>query len=229
MSKTILICGYGAGISDAVARKFGAQGYSVALVARNAEKLNAAAQSLTQSGIKAKAFALDLGDVKAVRALVADAHNALGPIGVIHWNAYSFHAGDLTTATEDEFRSAIDVSVTGLISATQAALADLKEQKGAVLVTGGGLCSYDPNVDLMATQWNAMGLAVAKAAQHKLAGVLAAKLKGDDIYVGEVVVMGAVKGTPFDRGNATIEAADIAQKFWDLTQSRTTLTVNFPG
>jgi NAD(P)-dependent dehydrogenase (short-subunit alcohol dehydrogenase family) len=35
MSKTILIAGYGPGISDAVARKFGAEGFAVALAARN--------------------------------------------------------------------------------------------------------------------------------------------------------------------------------------------------
>ena len=39
MSKTILVCGFGAGISNAVAEKFGAEGFSVGLVARNRERL----------------------------------------------------------------------------------------------------------------------------------------------------------------------------------------------
>ncbi len=32
MTKTILVCGHGPGISDAVARKFGAEGFSVAFL-----------------------------------------------------------------------------------------------------------------------------------------------------------------------------------------------------
>ena len=35
MSKTIVIVGFGTGISTAVAEKFGAEGFSVAIVARN--------------------------------------------------------------------------------------------------------------------------------------------------------------------------------------------------
>ena len=64
----------------------------------------------------------------------------------------------------------------------------------------------------MAVQWNAMGTALGKAAQHKLVGLLAAKLSADGIYVGEVVVLGMVKGTRFDSGNATLEASTVADE-----------------
>jgi hypothetical protein len=49
-------------------------------------------------------------------------------------------------------------------------------------------------------------------------------LKGDGIYVGEVMVMGAVKGTAFDNGSATIEAATVAAKFWELYGARGEVT-----
>jgi hypothetical protein len=72
-----------------------------------------------------------------------------------------------------------------------AALPDLKGQPGAaVLVTGAGFAYYDAQIDTMAVQWNAMGTALSKAAQHKVVGLLGEKLKGDGVYVGEVVVMG---------------------------------------
>ncbi len=48
MTRTILVCGHGPGISDAVARRFGREGFAVALVARNAERLAAAVASLGQ-------------------------------------------------------------------------------------------------------------------------------------------------------------------------------------
>ncbi len=43
MAKTIIIGGYGTGISKAIAKKFGAEGFSLALVARNPDKVSAAA------------------------------------------------------------------------------------------------------------------------------------------------------------------------------------------
>jgi len=229
MAKTILVCGHGPGISDAVAKKFAAEGFHVALVARSAERLEAAAKALEGAGVKAKAFPADLGDPEAVKRLVKAVRSALGPITVVHWNAYAGLAGDLLTADTGDLRKAFDVSVTGLLAAVQEALPDLREQKGssAILVTGGGFAFYDKAVDAAATQWNAMGLAVSKAAQHKLAGLLSAKLAGDGVFVGEVVVLGMVKGTAFDAGNATLDPNEIAAKFWEVYTARQTLTTNF--
>ena len=229
MKRTIIVCGYGPGISDAVARKFGGEGYAVALVARNPERLAAAEKSLTEAGITAKAFPCDLGDADAVRALVGEVRAALGPVAILHWNAYAHGAGDLTTAPVDELRGSLDVSLHGMLTATQAALPDLRSEKGALLVTGGGLAFYDAKIDAMAVSWGAMGLAVAKAAQHKAVGLLHQRLAGEGVYVGEVVVLGTVKGTAFDGGNATLEPSAIAERFWGLFQARSEGSVNVTG
>jgi NADP-dependent 3-hydroxy acid dehydrogenase YdfG len=227
MKPAVIVCGHGPGISDAVARRFGREGHPVAIVARNAERLSAAEKSLVEAGVKTKAFPCDLGDIDSVRKLVADVREVFGPIGVVHWNAYARGAGDLTAAKADELRTVLDVTVHGLLAAVQTALPDLKAEKGAVLVTGGGFAFYDPSIDAAATGWGAMGLAVGKAAQHKTVGLLHQKLKNDGVYVGEVVVLGLVKGTAFDSGNATLEPSAIADKFWDLYQGRSEATVNF--
>jgi NADP-dependent 3-hydroxy acid dehydrogenase YdfG len=227
MKRTILVCGHGPGISHAVARKFGKEGFQVALLARNAERLAAATRELGGEGIAAKAFPCDLGDPKAVAGVVAEARAALGPIAVVHYNAYAAAAGDLVTAPPAELRTTFDVSVVGLVAAVQAALADLEQQKGALLVTGGGLAYYDAEVDGMAVGWNAMGLAVSKAAQHKTVGLLAKRLEQHGVYVGEVVVLGMVKGTAFDSGNATLEPDAIAERFWELHTKRSELSVRF--
>lgn len=230
MTRTIVVCGYGPGISDGVARKFGAEGFRVALVARSKDKVERAASELAGAGIEAKGFACDLGDPAAVRKMIADARAALGPIAVIHWNAYAGVAGELLSADPADVRTVFDVGVTGLVVAVQEALPDLKAQKDpAVLITGGGFAFYDPKVDRLVVEWNAMGLAIAKAAQHKLAGILSARLAKEGVYVGEVVVLGSVKGTAFDAGNATLEPSKIADKFWQLYQQRTELSTQIAG
>ncbi len=227
MNKTLLVCGHGPGISDAVARRFGKEGWKIAIVARNAERLAKAAAALVEAGIDAKAFPCELGDAASVKKLVSEVSAALGPVTSVHWNVYGGGGGDLLTASPEELRAGFDVNVGGLIAAVQAALPSLEAAKGSVLVTGGGFAFYDPQVDAMATAYGAAGLAIGKAAQHKTTGLLRERLAKHGVFVGEVVVLGMVKGTAFDGGQATLEAADIAAKFWELEQQRSESSVRF--
>lgn len=220
MSKVILIGGYGPGISNAVAERFGAEGFSLALVARNAERLTRGVTELRGKGFEAQAFPADLGQPDQVREMVRKVRGALGSISVLHWNAYSSSAGDLLAADTSDVRAAIEIAVLSPLAAVQEALPDLRAQKGALLVTNGGLALFDPAVDAMSVSWNVMGLAVANSAKHKLVGLLSAKLKEEGVYVGEVMVTATVKGTAFDQGNATLDPAVIAAKFWELFESR---------
>jgi short-subunit dehydrogenase len=221
MAKTIIVAGYGPGISNAVAERFGAEGFSVALVARNAERLAAGVAALEPKGVRAAAFPTDLADPAAVRALVGKVRAALGPVTVLHWNAYAGDAGDLLTADVAALHRVFDVSVSCLVEAVKEALPDLRSQEGAaVLVTNGGFGLVDRSVDAVAVQLGAMGLSVANAAKHKLVGILSERLKPDGVHVAEVMVMGTVKGTAWDNGSATLEAAAVADKFWQLYRGR---------
>jgi NAD(P)-dependent dehydrogenase (short-subunit alcohol dehydrogenase family) len=222
MSKTIVVVGFGPGISTAVAEKFGAEGFSVALMARNQERLAAGVQALKAKGITAAAFAADAGDPDAIRAALGKARAELGPITVVHWNAYGgAEAGDLMATDPAVVGGVFKVAIVGLLAAVQEALPDLKStSEGAVLVTNGAFGELSPQADEFAVGLKSMGVAVANAAKHKLVGLLAARLKGDGVYVGEVMVAGMVKGTAWDNGQGGIESAAIATKFWDLYQAR---------
>jgi NAD(P)-dependent dehydrogenase (short-subunit alcohol dehydrogenase family) len=220
MPKTLIICGHGPGISDAVANKFGEEGFQTALVARSADKLEEARARLQARGIKAAAFPADLSDPNAVKDLVARVRDQFGAISAIHWNAYANAAGDVLTADVTALHSVFDVAVTSLVLLLQQVVSDLKAAKGAVLVTNGNLGQFDPKIDAMAVEWNSMGLAIANSAKHKLIGLLTEKLRADEITVGEVVVSGLVKGTVWDTGNATIEPRRVAGLFWEIYSGR---------
>jgi short-subunit dehydrogenase len=226
MAKTIIVGGFGPGISTAVAERFGKEGFRVALVARNAERLQAGLKSLEAKGIVARAFPADLADPASIESLIARVRAEFGPITVLHWNAYAGVAGDLLSTTPAEVRSLFELPIVGLLTAVQASLPDLRAQKeSALLVTNGGLGLFDAQMDALAVQWGAQGLAVANSAKHKLVGLLAAKLKGEGVYVGEVVVLSLVKGTPFDSGTATLEPSTVAEKFWQLYVGRSEVSV----
>lgn len=221
MANSIVVVGFGPGISAAVAEKFGASGLSVALVARNEARLAEGASALEAKGIKAAAFPADASDPEALRAALAKVRSTLGPVSVIHWNAYGGgEAGDVLTTDPLAVRGVFDVAIVGLLAAVQDSLADLRASKGAVLVTNGAFGDVDPRIDAFAVSAKFMGLALANAAKHKLVGLLAERLRGDGVYVGEVVVGGSVKGTAWDDGNATLDPAAIAAEFFRLYEAR---------
>lgn len=222
MAKTIIVAGYGPGVSAAVAEKFGAEGFRVALVGRTAEKLETGVKELAAKGIDAAAFAADLGDPSAIDAMVEKVRARFGPIAVLEWTAHTPAnlAGDLLTARPDELRALFELPIVGLVTAVQALLPDLKREKGAVLVTNGGAGIVDPKVDAAITQGGIAGLGIANAAKHKLVGLLSKRLEADDVYVTEITIAGAIKGTPFDRGSGAIEGKTVAEKYWELYTTR---------
>jgi NAD(P)-dependent dehydrogenase (short-subunit alcohol dehydrogenase family) len=221
MSKSIVVIGFGPGISTAVAEKFGAEGFSVALVARNVERLAAGVAALKAKGIAAAAFPGDASNPASIRGAIAKARAAFGGITAIHWNAYGGgDAGDLMAADPAAVGHVFDVAVVGLLAAVQEALPDLKSAKGAILVTNGAFGETSPQMDEFGVNLKAMGVALANAAKYKLVGLLAQRLKGDGVYVGEVMVAGMIKGTPWAAAGQGIESSVVANKFWELYQAR---------
>ena len=227
MAKTILIAGYGPGISNAVAEKFGAEGFQVALVARNEERLAAGVKALAAKGVKAAAFPADFSDPATVKSTIGKVRAALGPITVLDWGLYKGGAGDLLAAKVEELGEVVAVATTSLLAAVQALLPDLRADKeSAVLVTNGALGFFNEPVDKASVQWGAMGLSIANSAKHKLVRLLHHKLGDEGIYVGEVMVSAVVKGSAFDReGNGTLEASNIAAKFWEIYRARKEVSV----
>lgn len=221
MTKTIIVAGYGPGISNAVAERFGREGFSLALVARNPSKLQAAVERFKAKGIQAAAIPADLTDVGAAREAVRKARAALGPISVIHWNAATPGCGDLLTAPTDELVKVLASTTVSLVGAIQEALPDMRNKPGsAVLVTNGGFGLFADPVDVMGVQSGSMGLSVANSARHKASRLLVHRLKTEGVYLGEVMVMGLVKGTAWDQGNATIDPSSVADRFWQLYEKR---------
>jgi hypothetical protein len=103
---------------------------------------------------------------------------------VLHWNAYSgVDAGDLLTADTAALHGIFDVAVFGLLAAARESLPDLRSAgDGVLLITNGGFGDVTPETDAFVTSINADGVGLANATKHKLAGLLAQRLKGDGVY-----------------------------------------------
>jgi gluconate 5-dehydrogenase len=85
--KTALITGSSAGIGLALAQGLAGAGAAVVLNARNAAKLQAAAQALREQGATVHALAFDVTDATAVAAAVARIEADIAPIDILVNNA----------------------------------------------------------------------------------------------------------------------------------------------
>ncbi|HEY1447506.1 MAG TPA: hypothetical protein VGF33_03145, partial [Caulobacteraceae bacterium] len=75
--------------------------------------------------------------------------------------------------------------------------------------------------DALALMLGEVGVPIGNAAKAKLVGLLAARLKSEGVFVGEVTIAGMIRGTgPEAPGVPVIEGAAIADAFWTLYKAR---------
>lgn len=93
-TKVLVVLGAGPGVGSAVARRFGEDGYDVALVARSPERLAALGSELQEAGVTAGWTAVDLADAEELRAAVTRFGGHLGRIDTLHFNPSVYRAAD---------------------------------------------------------------------------------------------------------------------------------------
>ena len=79
---TIAIVGAGPGLGAAVARRFGTEGFTVAVMSRSQDRVDSLAGDLTTAGVAARGYAADIREPDAVTAALARAADDLIPGGV---------------------------------------------------------------------------------------------------------------------------------------------------
>ena len=83
---TIAIVGAGPGVGSAVARRFGREGFAVALISRTQAHLDALAAELSADGITVQGFPADVRDRDALELAIDAATTTLGPIEVLQYS-----------------------------------------------------------------------------------------------------------------------------------------------
>jgi len=210
MSKSILIIGAGSGLSQGVAEKFAAQGFTISLISRNTQNLENIKQNLNAKGIDVTYAAADAGNVQQLGTAITNLSEFNSGFDVVLYNAAVLKAKDILEETSQSLTEDFTINVANALHALQAAYPGLKQKQGAFLLTGGGL-SVNPSA--------AYGsLAIGKAGLRNLAYQLHERVKQDNIYVGLLTVAGFIKPE-----SATHSPAVLADLFWNLYNERTTV------
>lgn len=134
-TRTVLITGASRGIGSAIARRFSAEGYQVALnycrSAAYAEKL--AAELNARQG-RAAAFQADVTRKDQVQAMVEAILQTFGSIDVLVNNAGIAQQKMFQDITEDEWQRMFDVNVKGMFHCCQAVLPGMLQRKEGKIV-----------------------------------------------------------------------------------------------
>jgi NAD(P)-dependent dehydrogenase (short-subunit alcohol dehydrogenase family) len=146
-TKTAIVTGAGSGIGRAVALALLADGYRVALAGRRKDALE---QSLALAGSAAGrglAVPTDVGDPVAVQALFGRVQEAFGRLDVLFNNAGvgapPINLEDLTYA---QWKSVVDINLTGAFLCTQQAFRIMKSQqpRGGRIINNGSISAHAP-------------------------------------------------------------------------------------
>jgi len=186
-NKTALIVGAGPGLGTALAKKFAAEGYDLALAARNLDRVSQLAAELNKGGVTAKAFKADVTDEGSMTALFADVEKSVGPIAVAVHNVNGRVVKDLLDLTVAEMESQWrTICLGGFLTGREAARHMLPRGAGSIVYIGGrggrrGLAKF-----------TAFGS--AKAGVRSVAECLARELAPSGIHVAHIAVEATIGG-----------------------------------
>ncbi len=146
-SKVAIVTGAGTGIGKAVALALLGAGYRVAFAGRRAEPLAAAIAASGAPSARAIAVSTNVADPASVRALFAETRGAFGRLDLLFNNAgVGAPAVNLEDLTFDQWKTVVDINLTGAFLCTQEAMRIMKDQdpRGGRIINNGSISAHAP-------------------------------------------------------------------------------------
>lgn len=209
---TIAIVGAGPLLGLSIARRFGREGFRVALVARRAAALEQYATQLRAQGIEAAGFAADITRPEQLADAFRRIRETFGPITVLEYSPTDWgKGGDKSTTptgttaaqAQEDFR----LLVMGAIDSARLVLPDMEAAGAGTLLFATGYSAVQPLPFITS-------LSVANAGVRNYALCLHQELAPRNIHVATIAINAFIAaGTPGDPDL-------IAELFWDVHSKR---------
>ncbi|MFK4760114.1 SDR family NAD(P)-dependent oxidoreductase [Microbacterium sp. ZW T5_45] len=207
---TIALIGAGRGLGAAVARRFGAEGFDLALISRSIERVETLAAELRDEGLTARGYAANVREPQTIVSALDEATQDLGPIEVLAYAPLpqkEFLRPVLETTVED-LRAAVEFSIYGPVTAVHHVLQGMRYLgRGSILFVNGSSAAR-PSAGVA-------GTSIAFAGESAYARMLHDTLTTESIHVGQLIIPSAI--TP---GHPTHDPGVLAEKLWTMHASR---------
>ncbi len=191
-SKLVLVTGASSGIGEATAKRYGAAGAHVLLLARNAERLYGVAHAIRESGGTATAFPMDLSASEAIREMAARVETDIGTPDILINNAGAGRWLPLVDTSAEDARAMMDVPYLAAFNLTRAFAP-------AMIARATGNIAFITSPASYLAWPNASAYIAARRAVAGFAEALQAELKPAGLFV-TLVVLGTVE-TPYWQHN----------------------------
>ncbi|MFF5515802.1 SDR family NAD(P)-dependent oxidoreductase [Streptomyces coeruleorubidus] len=207
---TFALVGAGPGLGLATARRFGTAGHTVALIARDAEKLDGLTAALARDGIQARGYTADVLDIESLTAALYAAAADLGPIEILQYSPVpqAHFMKPLLDTSADDLDAPLAFSVKGPVTAVNAVLPGMRELGRGTLLFVNGSSAVRPNPRVA-------GTSIAFAAESAYARMLHDALAPESIHAAQLIIPGAI------RPDAEHSSPDVlAQRLYDIHTER---------
>ena len=145
--KVAIVTGAGSGIGRAAAVALLQEGYQVGLAGRRSEALDETIARAGEAGSRAIAVPTDVADPDSVNALFDKTVRQFGRLDVLFNNAGQNAPGiPLEDLSVEQWRSVVDVNLSGIFYCTQAAFRIMKDQspRGGRIINNGSISAHAP-------------------------------------------------------------------------------------
>lgn len=185
--KVCLITGVGPGTGRALVERFIKGGYTVAMIARNSERL----EEISRLFEHAYAYPCDVSDVTALTIAVRKIRQNLGAPSIVIHNAVGGLFGDFMQIDPDALEINFRVNAMALLHLARLTVPDMIEAGGGAILGTGNTSAYRGKA-------NFAGFAPSKAAQRILLESIARKVGPDGVHAAYIAI-DAVIDVPWTR------------------------------
>ena len=212
MSKVCVVAGVGPGNGASCCRRFAAEGYSIVMLARNADYLASLSAQLPGS----LPIACDVRAPEAIETAFDRIRGEAGEVDVLIYNAGSGEWNSVEETTIEGMESSWRTNTLGLLVASQQVIPPMKARASGSIVVIGATASLRGGA-------NSTAFASAKSAQRSLAQSMARRLGPTGIHVSYVIIDGIIDlertraARPDIPDEYYLQPDDIAQSVYDLT------------
>ncbi|EJL92108.1 short-chain alcohol dehydrogenase [Herbaspirillum sp. CF444] len=142
-----LVTGAGSGIGKQISLALLREGYAVVLAGRRQEPLQEIAKAAGEFGANALVVPADVSDPASVKNLFAKAKEKFGRLDLLFNNAGIFAPPmSIEELSYEQWKSAVDINLTGVFLCTQEAFRIMKEQspRGGRIINNGSISAHAP-------------------------------------------------------------------------------------
>ena len=144
--KTALITGASGGIGGAIALAMAGQGANLVLNGRREEALNKTASSLTLKGdARVEIIPMDLAEIDAAGALIAEAEAKLGGVDILVNNAGLTRDGLLVRMSAEDWQQVLEVNLSAVMRLSKAALRGMMKARWGRIIQISSVVGYTGN------------------------------------------------------------------------------------